>query len=62
MPRDELEWKQVGLGMRARSFIGMNRFLTTIKSGPHESQVHRRIICDFDTGRVIDDCIPELVF
>ena len=47
--------------MWARSFIGMSRFLTTTKSGPHESKVHRRIIRDVDSGKVIDDCIPELV-
>ena len=61
IPREELEWKQIGSGMWARSFIGMSRLLTTTKSGPHESNVHRRIIRDVDTGKVIDDCIPELV-
>ena len=47
--------------MWARSFVGMRRLLTTTKSGPHEPQVHRRIIRDVDTGMVLDDCIPELV-
>ena len=27
----------------------------------HESKVHQRIIRDVDSGKVIDDCIPELV-
>ena len=51
----------IGSGMWARSSIGMSRLLTTTKSGPHESHVHRRTIRDVDTGKVVDDCIPELV-
>ena len=47
--------------MWAGSFIGMSRLLKTTKSGPHESKVLRRTIRDVDTGKVIDDCIPELV-
>ena len=58
---EELEWKQIGAGMWARSFIGMSRLLTSTKSGPQESDVRRRIIRDVDTGKVIGDCIPELV-
>ena len=46
--------------MWARSFIGMQRLITTTRSGPCESDVHRRIIRDADTGKLIDDCIPEL--
>ena len=61
IPREELEWKEIGSGMWARSLIGMSRLLTTTKSGPHESKVLRRIIRDVDTGKVIDDCVPELV-
>ena len=38
----------------------MSRLLTTTKSGPRESKVHRRIIRDVDTGKIIDDCIPDL--
>ena len=60
-PQKELEWKEIGSGMWAQSFIGMSRPLMTAKTGPHESKVHRRIIPDVDTGKVIDDCIPELV-
>ena len=61
VPREELEWKEIGSGMWARSFIGMSKLITTTKSGPHESKVLRRIIRGVDTGKIIDDCIPELV-
>ena len=59
IPRDELEWRQIGSGMWARSFIGMSKLLTTTRSGPQEAEVHRRIIRNADTGKLIDDCIPE---
>ena len=60
IPRDELEWRQIGSGMWARSFIGMSKLLTTTRSGPQESEVERRIIRDVDTGKVIDDCVPHM--
>ena len=39
----------------------MSRLLTTTKSEPNEPKVHRRIVRDVGTGKVIDDCIPDIV-
>ena len=61
IPQEELEWREIGSGMWARSFIGMSRLLTTTRSGPCESEVKRRIIRNADTGKLIDDCEPEHV-
>ena len=61
IPRDELEWRQIGSGMWARTFIGMGKLLTSTRSGPCEADVLRRIIRDVDTGKVIDDCQPDIV-
>ena len=41
VPRDELEWRQIGSGMWARTFIGMGKLITTTKSGPCEADVLR---------------------
>ena len=54
-----MEWRQIGSGMWARSFIGMGKLLTTTRSGPQESDVRRRIIRNADTGKLIDDCMPD---
>ena len=59
IPRDELEWREIGSGMWARSFIGMKRMLTTTRSGPPEADVLRRIIRDVESGKVLDDCHPD---
>ena len=45
--------------MWARSFIGMGKLLTSTRSGRRESEVYRRIIRNADTGKLIDDCLPN---
>ena len=59
IPHEELQWKQIGSGMWARSFVGMTKLLTTTRSGPQESEVQRRIVRNVDTGKILDDCVPD---
>ena len=53
IPQDELQWREIGSGMWARSFVGMTRLITTTRSGPQEAEVKRRIIRNVDTGKII---------
>ena len=55
----EKEWKDIGSGIFARTFVGVDRLPLTTKSGPPACDVHRRIIRSLTTGKVIDDCIVD---
>ena len=57
--KPETEWKYVGSGIMARTFIGAESLVLTTRTGPKESDVKRRVIRDATTGKVIDDCVPE---
>ena len=59
VPHDELQWREIGSGMWARTFLDMDRLVLTTKSGPAACDVARRIIRDLITGKVIDDCVPD---
>ena len=34
VPRQELQWKYVGNGTWAKTFVNMNKYITTSKGGP----------------------------
>ena len=53
--RDEMEAHRV----MAKTFRRARRLVTTSKNGPPIKDVHRRIISDAKTGRVIDDRIVD---
>ena len=55
----ELEWRNIGSGVFAKTFIGASRLRTTSKGGPRLEDVHRRVVRSLSTGKVIDDCIIE---
>ena len=59
VPEDELKWRQIGSGMYARTCLQADRLAISTKSGPVASDVERRIVRDADTGKLIDDCIPD---
>ena len=55
--KGDLEWKNIGSGVFAKTFIKATRLLTTTKNGPPMQEVHRRTIRSLSTGKIIDDCI-----
>ena len=55
----ELEWKDVGSGTFARTFVKATRMRTTTKGGPPMQDIHKRIIRSAETGVVLDECIVE---
>ena len=59
IPADELKWRQIGLRMWAKTFLNMDRLVTTSKNGPAACDIARRVIRDIRTGKVIDDCVPD---
>ena len=59
VPRDELQWRETGSGMWARTFLDMGRLVLTSRSGPAACDVARRIVRHLSNGKIIDDCIPD---
>ena len=59
MPHDELQWRQIGSGAWARTFIDAEKLILTTRGGPCEADIERRIIRDAITGKLIDDCRPD---
>ena len=57
--KGDLEWKNIGSGVFAKTFIKATRLLTTTKNGPPMQAVHRRTIRSLSTGKIIDDCIVD---
>ena len=55
----EKEWKDIGSGIFARTFVGIDHMPLTTKSGPIASDIHRRIVRSLSTGKVIDDCLVD---
>ena len=53
---NELEWRNIGSGAWARTFIGAARLPLTTRGGPCSSDIQRRIVCDALTNQLIDDC------
>ena len=45
--------------MWSRTFLNMDGLALTSKSGPAAYDIARRIIRHLDTGKVIDDCVPD---
>ena len=55
----DLEWRHIGSGIMAKTFMGATHMVTTSRGGPAAQDVHRRVIRSLRTGRIIDDCIPD---
>ena len=55
----DLEWKDIGSGVVAKTFPQMVRMVTTSRGGPTISDIHRRVITSLTTGKVIDDCVID---
>ena len=55
----DLEWKDIGSGVVAKTFPQMVRMATTSRGGPSISDIHRRVITSLTTGKVIDDCVTD---
>ena len=58
-PASELEWRNIGSGVFARTFRNMSRLVTTSRGGPPIRDVHRRIIRSLKSCKVIDDCVVD---
>ena len=51
IPADELKWRQIGSGMWAKTFLNMDRLVTTGKNGPAACDVARRVIRGIRAGK-----------
>ena len=58
LPYDELQWREIGSGSWARTFVDAEKLILTTRGGPCEADVERRIVRDAITGKLIDDCQP----
>ena len=59
--KGELEWKDVGSGVFARTFPKSERFRKTSKTGPRVIDIYRRIARSMSTSKIVDDCIVDAV-
>ena len=59
LPADELQWREIGSGSWARTFVDCSKLVTTSRNGPCAVDVERRIIRNALTGKLIDDCRPD---
>ncbi len=57
--KGDLQWKNIGSGTMARTFKDAKKLMVTTRGGPPSCDVHRRIVRNLNTGRVIDDCIVD---
>ena len=57
--KGELEWKDIGSGVVAKTFPNASRMPSTSKGGPALMDVHRRIVRSLTTGKVVDDCVVD---
>jgi len=55
----DLRWKNIGSGTVARTFKDARKLSVTTKGGPPTCDVHRRIVRNLSTGKVMDDCIID---
>ena len=55
----ELQWRYIGSGIVARTFVDAKALLLTTRKGPAPSEIEWRTIRCVKTGRVLDDCRPE---
>ena len=58
-PWQDLQWREIGSGAWARTFVGLTRLLTTTRRGPCHEDILRRVVRDAVTGAVIDDCMVD---
>ena len=55
----DMKWRDIGSGTMARSFQDATSLKISTHGGPPECEVHRRIVYDLGTGKVLDDCIID---
>ena len=58
-PKGDLEWKDIGSGVMAKTFPQMARLVTTSRGGPQVSDVYKRVVRSLTTGKIIDECILD---
>ena len=54
-----MEWKHIGSGVFAKTVTDAEQLLVSGKGGPPSCEVARGVVRDLNTGKVIDDCVPE---
>ena len=47
----ERQWKDIGSGIFAKTFVNVSRLPTTSKGGPAECDIHRRVIRSLSSGK-----------
>ena len=57
-PKD-LQCRDIGSGMVAKTFLGAGRMMTTSKNGPPIEDIQSRRVWSFTKGRLIDECDIE---
>ena len=55
----DMKWKDIGSGTMARTFKNATWLQVSTKGGPPTSEVHRRVVWNLATGKVVDDCIVD---
>ena len=59
MRKGDFEWKDIGSGVFAKTFLQAERLTVSSKGGPPACEVARRVVRNLATGKIIDDCVPE---
>ena len=59
IPAKDLQWRSIGSGTFAKTFLDASRLLTTTNSGPPIGDIWKRTIWCLRTGKVIDQCIVD---
>ena len=57
VPARDLQWRDIGSGAFAKTFLGATRLINTTSSGPPKSDIWRRTVRCLRTGKVIDSCV-----
>ena len=55
----ERQWNDIGSGVFAKTFSGVDRLITTTRGGPPIDDIHRRTTWSLSTGKMLDDCIVD---
>ena len=55
--KGDMEWRDIGSGVVARTFPKMDKLVVTTRGGPPVADIHRRVVRSLSTGNVIDDCV-----
>ena len=61
MKKGDLEWRDIGSGVFAKTFLQADRLTVSGKGGPPAGDVARRVVRNLNTGKIVDDCVPDEV-